>query len=42
MSSVSSLYGKKASGKITFEQPDTYNRFPDSLQQRVVQWLSGK
>ena len=43
ISTVSSLYGqKKASGKITFEQPDTYNHFPDSLQQRVAQWLSEK
>ena len=43
MSRVSSLYRqKKASDKITFEQPDTYNHFPDSLQQRVAQWLSEK
>ena len=43
MSTVSSLYSQKqAPDKITFEQPDTYNHFPDSIQQRIVNWLSGK
>ena len=38
--SVSSLYHQQqASDKITFEQPDTFNHFPDSLQQRVAKWL---
>jgi cephalosporin-C deacetylase-like acetyl esterase len=40
ISPVSALYRQKqAAGKMVFEQPETYNHFPDSLQQRVAQWL---
>ncbi|MEO9050816.1 MAG: alpha/beta fold hydrolase, partial [Ginsengibacter sp.] len=36
---VSALYKQKqVSDKITFEQPDTFNHFPDSLQKKVVEW----
>jgi cephalosporin-C deacetylase-like acetyl esterase len=38
---VSALYRQKqAAGKMAFEQPETYNHFTDSLQQRVAQWLN--
>jgi pimeloyl-ACP methyl ester carboxylesterase len=41
VSAVSQLYqGKNVANKITFEQPDTYNNFSDSLQQKVAGWLS--
>jgi len=40
VSSVSALYRQKqATNKITFEQPDTFNHFPDSLQKVVVDWV---
>ena len=36
---VSALYKQKqASDKITFEQPDTFNHFPDGLQEEVIEW----
>lgn len=31
--------GKQKTGWLTFQQPDTYNHFPDSLQQKVAGWL---
>lgn len=34
------VYAKElASDKLIFEQPDTFNHFPDSLQQRIANWL---
>ena len=40
VSSASTSYQQKqAAGKITLEQPDTFNHFPDSLQKTVVNWV---
>jgi hypothetical protein len=40
VSSASTLYQqKKATNKITLEQPDTFNHFSDSLQKTVVNWV---
>ena len=40
MSAVSNVYQRKqVENSITFEQPDTYNYFSDSLQQKVADWL---
>ena len=40
VSSASTLYKQKqAANKITLEQPDTFNHFPDSLQKVVVEWI---
>ncbi|HRP55484.1 alpha/beta fold hydrolase [Agriterribacter sp.] len=41
VSPVSALYQQKQAGdKLTFEQPDTCNGFPDRLQQEVTGWMS--
>jgi dienelactone hydrolase len=43
VNAVSSLYpGNGRLSYITLEQPDTYNYFSDSLQQRVAAWFSQK
>jgi alpha/beta superfamily hydrolase len=40
VSSASTLYQqKKATNKITLEQPYTFNHFSDSLQKTVVNWV---
>ena len=40
---VSALYQQKqAPGKIIFEQPDTYNHFTGSMQQRITKWLKNE
>jgi dienelactone hydrolase len=40
VSSASTSYQQKqAANKIIFEQPDTFNHFPDSIQQRIVNWM---
>ncbi len=43
VSAASNIYndGQHAEN-ITFEQPDTYNRFSDTLQQKVASWLQQK
>lgn len=42
-STASAIYAQKqAEEKLTLKEPDTYNHFPDSLQQIVADWISEK
>jgi hypothetical protein len=40
VTTVSGLYrGLQAADKLSFELPNTYSHFPDSLQRQMASWL---